>query len=134
MDFFYSPGFGGACALLAGIVAFFAAQRSTRQRRATDEARLAQAALRREDELRSDAIQRAWDRFVWLMQQSDSIDDRLTARMLRRITQTAGELDDPDLVEFSQQFALELFDRQPSEPDPQPASQMAGAEDDGGGL
>ena len=62
MDFLYSPGFGGACALLAAVVAFVAAGLSTRQRRRADEAALAESARQRDDLRRAEAIQQCWDR------------------------------------------------------------------------
>ena len=109
MDFLYSPGFGGACALLAAIIAFVAAGLSTRQRRRADEASLAEAARQREDLRRSEAIQRCWDRYVWVVDHANDIGLRLTTGLLSRITDTAVGLGDLDLVEFSRQFTLELL-------------------------
>ena len=109
MDFLYSPGFGGACALLAAVIAFIAASLSTRQRRRADEAALAEAARQREEVRRSDQIQLCWDRYVWVVDHANEIGLRLTAGLLGRITDTAAELGDRDLVEFSRQFTLELL-------------------------
>ena len=109
MDFLYSPGFGGACALLAAVIAFIAASLSTRQRRRADEAALAEAARQREEVRRSDQIQLCWDRYVWVVDHANEIGLRLTAGLLSRITDTAAELGDRDLVEFSRQFTLELL-------------------------
>jgi hypothetical protein len=109
VDFFYSPGFGGACALLAAVIAFIAAGLSTRQRRRADEAALAEAARLREEVRRSEEIQRCWDRYVWVVDHANEIGVRLTAGLLSRITDTAAALGDRDLVEFSRQFTVELF-------------------------
>jgi hypothetical protein len=109
VEFLYSPGFGGACALLAAIIAFAAAGISTRQRRRADEAALAEAARQREEGRRTDAIAHCWDRYVWVVDHANQIGVRLTVGLLNRITDTAAGLGDRDLVEFSRQFALELF-------------------------
>lgn len=109
MDFLYSPGFGGACALLAAVIAFVAAGLSTRQRRRADEAALAEAARQREEVRRAEQIQQTWDRYVWVVDHANEIGVRLTAGLLSRITDTAATLGDRDLVEFSRQFTLELL-------------------------
>ena len=109
MDFLYSPGFGGACAVLAAVIAFIAAVLSTRQRRRADEAALAEAARQREDVRRAEAIQQCWDRYVWVVDHANEIGVRLTTGLLSRITDTAAALGDRDLVEFSRQFTLELL-------------------------
>ena len=111
MDFLYSPGFGGACAVLAAVVAFVAAGLSTRQRRRADDAELAESARQRDDLRRAQAIQQCWDRYVWVVDHANEVGIRLTTGLLSRITDTAAELGDHDLVEFSRQFALELFAR-----------------------
>ncbi|MTD16125.1 hypothetical protein GIS00_19485 [Nakamurella sp. YIM 132087] len=110
MDFFYSPGFGGACALLAAVIAFFAAQSSTRQRRRSDEATLLEAARLRQNAERAEAVQRNWDRFTWLVDRAGEIDPALTVGLLARVTDTAEALGDRDLVEFSREFAADLFE------------------------
>lgn len=122
MEFLYSPGFGGACALLAAVIAFIAAGISTRQRRRADEAALAEAARQREELHRSEAIQRCWDRYVWVVDHANEIGVRLTAGLLSRITDTAAALDDRDLVEFSRQFTFELFAATTGE---QPSTELA---------
>lgn len=108
-NFFLSAGFGGVCALLAAVIAFLAASLSTRQRRIADTATIAETALRREEERRAEAIQQCWDRYVWVIDHTDQIGVRLTIGLLNRIADTADQLGDLELVEFSRQFALELF-------------------------
>ena len=109
MEFLYSPGFGGACAVLAAVIAFSGAALSTRQRRRADDAALAEAARQREVARGAEAIQRCWDRYVWVVDHANEIGVRLTTGLLGRITDTADALGDRDLVEFSRQFTLELF-------------------------
>ena len=123
MDFLYSPGFGGACAVLAAAIAFTGAWLSTRQRRRADDAALGEAAKQREQARRAEATQQCWDRYVWLVDHADEIGVRLTTGRLGRITDSAAALGDRDLVEFSRQFTLELFaatSADPSTPDQPP--------------
>lgn len=109
MNFFTSTGFGGVCALAAALIAFAAAQLSTRQRRQTDQATLAGAAVAQADQRREEEIQRCWDRYVWLVDHIDEVGLPLAAGLLTRITDTAVRLEDRDLVEFSRQLAAELL-------------------------
>ena len=123
MDFLYSPGFGGACAVLAAAIAFTGAWLSTRRRRRADDAALGEAAKKREQARRAEATQQCWDRYVWVVDHADEIGVRLTTGLLGRITDTAAALGDRDLVEFSRQFTLELFaatSADPSTPDQPP--------------
>lgn len=110
MNFFNSAGFGGVCALAAALIAFAAAQFSTRQRRQTDRATLAGAAASHADQRREEEIQRCWDRYVWLVDHIDEVGIPLAAGLLARITETAVRLEDRDLVEFSRQLAAELLE------------------------
>ena len=109
MNFFNSAGFGGVCALAAALIAFAAAQLSTRQRQRTDRATLAGASAARADQRREEEIQRCWDRYVWLVDHIDEVGIPLAAGLLARITDTAVRLGDRDLVEFSRQLAAELL-------------------------
>ena len=118
MEFLYSPGFGGACAVLAAVIAFTGAALSTRQRRRSDEAALAEAARQRNEARRAEAVQQCWDRYVWVVDHADEIGVRLTTGLLGRITDTAAALGDRDLVEFSRQFTMELFAATSQEPPP----------------
>lgn len=95
--------------MLAAVIAFVAASRSTGQRRRADEAALAEAARQREEVRRGEQIQQTWDRYVWVVDHANEIGVRLTAGLLSRITDTAAALGDRDLVEFSRQFTLELL-------------------------
>lgn len=108
MDFFYSPGFGGAGALLAAVIAYLAAARSTRQRRESERAALDEVVRRRQDDQRAEAIQRGWDRYVWLVDHASDLSPTLVIGLLGRISTAGAALGDADLVEFSQQYASEL--------------------------
>ena len=118
MDFLYSPGFGGACALLAAVIAFAAAGMSTGQQRRADDAALTESARRRDDLHRAEAIQQCWDRYVSVVDHANEVGIGLTTGLLGRITDTAAELGDRDLVEFLRQFALELLAATAGEPAP----------------
>jgi hypothetical protein len=81
---------------------------STRQRRLADEAALAESARQRDDLRRAEAIQQRWDRYVWVVDHANEVGIRS-----RRDCSAGSPTQQPNsagiLVEFSCQFALELF-------------------------
>jgi hypothetical protein len=88
MSFVESAGFGGICAVLAAIVAYLAARRSTKERR------------------RHDDLQHWWDRFTWTVENVPP-DDELLYRLLIRLTDAASALQDPTLVDYMEEFTLD---------------------------
>lgn len=88
VNFVESAGFGGLCAVIAAIVAYLAARRSTRERR------------------RHDDLQQWWDRFTWTVENVPP-DDELLYRLLARLSDAANRLRDPALVDYMEEFTLD---------------------------
>lgn len=89
--FFLSPGFGGLCAVIGAAIAYAAATLATRQKAKTE------------------ARQRAWDRFVWVMDHRREFNPELIADLLTQMITTAKRLEDEDLLAMGRQIGTELI-------------------------
>lgn len=98
MNFFLSPGFGGLCAVIGAAIAYAAATLATRQKARTDS-----------DQRRQADVDRAWDRFVWVMDHRTEFTPGLIANLLAQTITTAERLNDNNLVDMAGQVAAELL-------------------------
>ena len=119
VNWFYSPGFGGFTALLAGAIVGWTTHHATLVRSAEAEkqlweernhridatdaaaAQLEEERERRRDAARDTAIRQCWDRFVWLVsfayERGLSDEPELTLELCQRVYETAQRLDDKEL-------------------------------------
>jgi hypothetical protein len=128
-DFLLSPGFGGGLVLLAAVIVFLAAFR--RETRRLDKQLRQQDKHHQEiraDGQRREAIERCWERLVWLVRSAGAdpeeleadeaslgLGPELTLAILEGLHRDAKELDDDTLAEavavYASQYGLVLGKR-----------------------
>lgn len=98
MDFFYSPGFGGAAAVVAAGVALLVAR--LRRRTEKEERKLDREA---------DARQRRWDRFTFILLHQTELGPTVVLAALVRLSEEAAASADPSLGDLIDDFTLTLI-------------------------
>jgi hypothetical protein len=114
-EFLVSPGFGGAAVFIAAIIVYcavlYASRRATRRAdRELDQQDLHRQEIRA-DHQRSEAIDRCWERFVWLIETAGTeplgrdadeatlgLGPELALELLQGLHRDAKELDDETLA------------------------------------
>lgn len=101
MDFFYSPGFGGAAAVVAAVVAFVVAElrrRTDKQEKASDRA--------------AEVMHRRWDRFTFILEHQAELGPTVVLAALVRLSDeatTTGAAADPSLSALIDDVTLTLI-------------------------